>query len=156
MRPAPFLVLTALLASVISQAGDNDSHKVKDWVVRQMPEGAAVALTNSESGAVLGVLCLKASTCAIYFSDGVGCQPGEQYSMLANTEDGAIAVTARCKAMGDSHLLWLDPYADIMRAMLQKHWISIAKPIKGGQFKTSKFSLAGCPEALDVLHRDVT
>ena len=150
MKPAQFLVFTVLLVSAISRAADTDSYRVKDWQVRKMPEGAVVALTNNESGAALGVICLNASTCGIYFSDGVGCQEGEQYPMLANTEGGAIAVTARCKAMGDSHLLWLDPYADIMRAMLQKHWISIAKPIKGGQFKTSKFSLEGCNEALDA------
>jgi hypothetical protein len=155
VKLALLFVLTVLTAAPMSQAGDDDSYKVRDWKVRRMPEGAAVALTNNESGAVLGVLCLKAGICSIYFSDAVGCREGEQYSVLANTEDGAIAATAHCKAMGDSHLLWLDPYAEIMQAMLKKRWISIAKPIKGGEFKTSKFSLDGCSEALNVLHRDV-
>jgi hypothetical protein len=146
------------VASLQCWAADNPPQTIKDWIFNTLDGGGALAYTNSSSGSVLGVICVKYKTCYAYFGAGDTCEPGSKYSMLVNSDGGALPVTGTCSDIGGAtgkrqFVQFLDPFDNIVSSILHNHWMGVAVPMADGQFKVFRFSLEGSNETFAAVSR---
>lgn len=140
---ALFIALV-LLFSVTAQA--------QSWLSGETSNKAeAFAGTSNDSGGVLAQYCAYGENFCYWSlsSDSTTCKAEESYPALVNSDAGAVHAFMYCYKDGDKNRMAFKDFDEIDRAVRGSKNIAIVVPMASGNFRVSRFNLAG---ALPVLN----
>lgn len=147
-----YVPLTLAIFLCSNAAWSQATFQSKEWSA-SMEEGSDYywAATQNSSGHLLGQYC--------YFSDGscvymmamkTTCDSGSQSPAIINSDAGSAAATVLCShTLDDQSVMFIYPFDDVDRIVRQATNIGIAVPMADGQFRVSRFGLAGSTYAID-------
>jgi len=119
-----------------------------DWAEDVTNDGSAIfAATSNDSGAIFGEWCYPSTgKCSWLIGLDGSCEQDSAYPILANSDSGAASVLIRCGGkVGNTGLsqFAIVQYKDLENLMTESKMIGFALPLKSGQFRVVRFSLAG-------------
>lgn len=134
-----------------------NAYKSGDWQVDIAGE-TSEAYTVSDTGATFGILCAKKSaSCVFYITSPTTCEQEATMPLIGNSDEGAISVTGTCTILDDAgrkvHVQVLSPFDTVELAVKMSRTIGFAMPLKDGQFRVYRFSLAGSATAITAVRQ---
>ncbi|HEX6212168.1 MAG TPA: hypothetical protein VF136_15405 [Methylomirabilota bacterium] len=148
---------TLTLCALTMPASPAHSQTFGRWSVSADSDSYLWASTTNDSGHALGQFCsLSEGSCVWLITMSPGCDPGEKYTALANTDAGAEAVGMICGgplegSPGRYGYAFND--FDRLTSLVTRgsSRIGIAIPLNGGQFRVVRFDLQGSQAALAAM-----
>ncbi len=152
-RAALFLALLLGIGSVIPTAqGQVFGH----WVADTTNRAYLYASTQNDSGHVLGQWCYPADgQCFWLLGIRAGCEQGERYPVLVNSDSGSYSLEIYCNgplasAPGMYRYVFTE-FDRITNPVMSSTRIGFAMPLKGDQFSVIRFDLNGAGAALRAM-----
>lgn len=142
-------LLLAFLSSAVSAQSEFTS---KEWTAVMEPgSDFYFAATQNDSGHMLGQYCyFEDGSCVYLMAMNTRCESGSQYPALINSDSGSAQATVLCShSYEQQHIVFIYPFDDVDRIVRQATNIGVAIPMAEGQFRVSRFGLAGSNYALD-------
>lgn len=149
-------LLMAILFSItsLSQAEYNRS---KDWYwssVEGKKNKMFFAGTVNAEKSTLGQYCNpKANSCTYITSLGIGCEEGDKYPALINSDGGIASVEMICSSDNDLQISDFSLIDEIVRNATK---IAFVVAVGDVQFKVVRFSLSGSAHALEMMREEAT
>jgi hypothetical protein len=142
-------ILAAMLIAAALPAAAQKEKKFGDWITDYSLKGFQIASTSNPSGSTTGIICnLEKEGCDAFIVMGLDCDNGEAYPMMLSTAVGAASLSSKCLHIGKMQILVIDEFSAMVGAFESGSEIGFALPMKGGQFRVSRFSTAGAVPAL--------
>jgi len=144
-------LIAFVLASSMGTSAHSQDRTIGDWISGRMESNEGVyAGTMNDSKGILGQYCFSNSgDCIWLLANKTNCEEGSEYSVLVNSEAGALSTRVYCfKNEGEPRFAFAD-FKSIDNAIRNASNIGIAFPLQSGTFKVSRFSLNGAAKALD-------
>ena len=148
---------TSVLAVVLMVAGSASVRAAEqtfsDWIVDVSTDKERIyAATTNDSGSVLGEFCdLSTHKCSWLLAMDVACKDSVDLPILGNTASGAVQLNLTCGGQVDSgatYQYYFSNWKDVELLLKDSSLVGFAFPMKGGQFKVSRFSLTGRTDAV--------
>jgi len=152
MRTLPYLF--AIIAPALSGAAVAQTVNVGSWMVSTQSDTAVYAVTVNDSGALLGQFCYpEQGSCMWLLGMTTGCEQGDRYPVLLNSDRGAQSVEIYCDGKLESGLY---RYAFTDFDAMQNHVkdstrIGFAVPLRSDQFRVVRFALDGAAPAIQSM-----
>lgn len=125
-----------------------------DWVAGMADRDTHAALTESDSGAGFGQVCVPSlDQCIWVVAFDSSCKAGDRYHALINSDHGAESVELICDRRLDSGLYryFLDDFDAIDNLVRNSRRFGIAIPLEGDEFMVLRFSMRGAKAAVDFM-----
>jgi hypothetical protein len=154
------LIIGSILAGLALTGTMAEAETFGNWETGEWKEngGGVFAMTKNDSGVRLGAFCWPGGTCEWRVTLKSECAVNTEYPMLAATANGAAHVTLRCLGKLRSVDVYRYNFIDDDRAFEiiaggSKGTVGFVVPQEGGEFRITRFSLAGVQSALTELIR---
>ncbi|MCM0082453.1 hypothetical protein L4X63_12715 [Geomonas sp. Red32] len=141
------LVLSVLVKPVLAQEFGN-------WAVDAKSEKFLYAATVNESGALLGQFCfVEGGSCVWLIGMDTGCNKGDEYTVLANSDAGSSAMQVLCDGQLDNGMYryGFSDFESIDTLLKTATRVGFAVPLQSDQFKVFRFKLEGAKPAISVM-----
>lgn len=125
-----------------------------DWVAGIADSDTHAALTESDSGAAFGQVCVPSlDQCIWIVNFDSSCKSGDRYHALINSDHGAESVELICdrRLDGGSYRYFLDDFDAIDNLVRNSSRFGIAIPLEGDEFLVLRFSMRGANAAVDFM-----
>jgi len=148
------LHLVAVILVALSGPAAAQTDNVGSWMVSTQSDTALYAVTVNDSGALLGQFCYpEQGSCMWLLGMSTGCQEGDKYPVLLNSDRGAQSVEIYCDGKLESGLY---RYAFTDFDAMQNHVkdstrIGFAVPLRADQFRVVRFTLDGATRAIQAM-----
>jgi hypothetical protein len=145
--------LIVMLAADIAAA---QRQKFGSWETSTAGQSFVYALTQNDSGHVLGQWCdLTASSCLWLLGIRTSCNEGETYPILVNSNAGSASLRLHCagplaNVPGVYRYVFAD-FDSIDGLVAKSAKIGVALPLEGDQFRVIRFDLNGAPAAVSLM-----
>lgn len=153
-------ILVSVFAGAMSLAVPARAGTFGNWMVGSSSDGASLyAATINDSGNILGQYCSTDNAeCIWLIAMTTGCEQGNKYPVLANSDSAASHLEVYCSGKLDGGLY---KYAftnfDLIDDLVRKgSKIGIAIPLQRDQFIVVRFDLAGSMQALTQMRAAVS
>lgn len=147
-----FSRLVLLITFLSSAASAQSEFTSKEWTASMEPDSEFYyAATINSSGHMLGQYCYFADgSCVYLMAMNTQCESGSQYPAIINSDSGSAHATVLCShSYEQQHIVFIYPFDDVDRIVRQATNIGVVIPMADGQFRVSRFGLAGSNYALD-------
>ena|SRR5258705_12849485 len=151
MLPSALLFVFVLITAV------GDAHAQTQtfgaWKVSTDKSAYAWAGTINESGHVFGQFCdFSDGSCRWVVGMGTGCNPGDRYPVLVNSNEGSEGMEVSCQGelagTPGTYTYAFTDFDEVTSHMAKGGRIGIAIPLNGDQFRVVRFDLTGAPAAI--------
>jgi hypothetical protein len=125
-----------------------------DWFAETQSRTALYAASINDSGNVFGQFCfLGEGSCVWLVALKTGCQKGDKYPVLANSDAGAVHLEVYCDGQLESGLYryaftTFDPVENLVK---QSARIGFALPLQEDEFRVVRFNLRGALAAISAM-----
>lgn len=107
----------------------------------------------------MGQYCfLGEASCVWVLGMTLGCDKGDQYILLVNSDSGATSLKVTCGGqpanMPTVYKYIFTSFDDINEVALKNRRIGFAFPLQGDQFRVVRFDQGGAPAAVDTMRAD--
>jgi len=149
-------ILRSLFATAFCAAAPAVAQTVPvgDWLVSTQSDSTLFAATINDSGALFGQFCyLEEGTCAWLLGMTTGCEKGDKYPALLNSDRGARSVEIYCDGKLESGLYRyaFTDFDAVKGHLIDSARIGIAIPLQSDQFRVVRFSLDGAARAISSM-----
>jgi hypothetical protein len=132
----------------------SSAQTIGNWFTELKSATGLYAATINDSGALFGQFCYPAEgNCIWLIGMSTGCDKGDKYPVLANSDAGAQQLELLCDGRLESGLYrYVFLNFDAVDAIARKGTrIGIAIPLQADQFRVVRFQLNGATQAIDVM-----
>ena len=148
-----FIRVVLILTFTLSAAYATQEQTVGDWIISP-GNGLYEAYTANESGSTLGVIC-TVDDCSFYLRAGTSCEKDASYTTLINSDSGAAVYDLKCTPLTINgqleYVMLIGDLKSFGNVLLNSSTVGFAMPLQSGQFKVSRFSLSGFPNAIKII-----
>lgn len=116
----------------------------------------AYAYTENDSGQLLGQFCYpKGDSCVWLVAMSTGCEKGQKYPVLVNSDAGAESMEVYCAGeLGDSprkSTYAFSAFDKINQVVVKGGWLGIAIPLADRDFGVIRFDIRGAAPAVRAM-----
>lgn len=147
------VILTLLVFSGFFTTSATAEMKVSGSWGWEATNSSFFAATANDSGAVFGQFCYPGEDNKCYWLVGLssGCQTGDEYPALVNSDTGAASLRLVCMGKSKDGAYYRYAFTDfdsIDAVAKDAARVGIAVPLKGDEFRVSRFDMSGSRPAV--------